>query len=1154
MKLILIYISIFSFLLTSYTVSAQHIIVGQGENTEEITKISDQGFTLNIKVKQIQFIKVKHKRDLYYSAQIPNFSKTLEIGNPQLPSYKQLIEVPKNANYQIVVKKMHFVVYDLDQYNVKAPLFPSQESMEKRVDAPIRFDINKSTYSSDAFYSEPLHTIEYLGEMRGQHIARLSLSPVEYNPVKNQIKLYDELEIEVVFNQLVEGIPSEKTKSYAPAFQHINQYLLNSQKTNSALTPVLGAQYPLKYVIVSDSSFRSSLQPFIKWKEKQGYKIIEAYTSDTAVGNTNSSIKNYLQGLYYAGTALDPAPSYVLFVGDVTQIPKYPGIVSSWAADLYYCEFTNDYFPEMMYGRFSANDTSELIPQIEKTIEYEKYLMANPSYLDTSILISGSDASHATTYGDGQINYGTANYFNSINNIYCKSYLYVNQSYNKDLEIRQNADSGAAFINYTAHGKVSGWYDPQFYTSHVSNMTNKGKYPLMVGNACLTNKFDGPSTCFGEALLRAKNKGAIGYIGASENTLWDEDYYWAVGYGNISSNPTYTTTTSGLYDLIFHTHGEAYSQWAINSYHYIQAGNMAVTRGGSNVRRYWELYHLMGDPSLMPYLKVPSTISATYSPLIPIGVTDFTVNTEPYALVAISQNDSLISSNYADSLGVATLYFPVFTQSGTVDIVISASQKQPYFGSLNVGSPNGPYIIYNAHQIIDSSQNNNRQADYNETVGLDIDLLNITSHDADSAFANLRSSSTSITLIDSTYYLGNFPGYDTLSFNDAFTFKVSPNAKDGELVKFYIDAVDSSLTPWTSHFFVSLYAPDILIHNTIVDDSQFGNGNGRLEAGETVYMYIPLSNSGSLDANQIHCSFTTSYTGVSIANTSLLIDTLKVDSIRYTQFEVTLNSGFNTGDIVVFDFSYDTHNRIDHKLITQLIGFVDEDFETGDFSMFDWITSDQKNWFVQDTVVFEGNYSSCSGLLGNSDTSSLQITLKVLSSDSISFFRKVSTESSFDFMYFFIDDISQGKWSGNSGWHKETFKVSEGTHTFKWSYIKDYYNVENRDAVFLDMISFPPTDAWTNVENAQNDLNSIKLMPNPATDYCVLSFEIEKASKADILLFDHKGRLVRTLKSNYTLHGGHQEVGINTQNLSSGIYFVRILSSEGQWNKKLIIL
>ncbi len=1152
MKLSLRYFIVFIFTLLSNTILAQSISIGGGENSEQLVDLSEQGFTLMLKVNTVQFIKVKHNKEFYYQASIPSFGKSLEIGNPQLPVYKRLIKIPENTHYHIEIRKMHFEIYNLDDYQINNYLFPHQESVEKREDAVIHFQLNKETYQKDAFYSNALYSIEELGEMRGVHIARLNISPIEYNPVKNQLKVYDEIEIRVVFD-LPEGISKQQQAAhYSPAFDILNSQLLNA-KAYTASPPNL-VQYPFTYVIVADSSFRQALQPFIRWKEKQGYKIIEAYTSDTAVGNTNTSIKNYLKSLYLAGTASNPAPSFVLFVGDVTQIPKYPGKYNSWAADLYYCEFTNDYFPEMMYGRFSANDTSQLNPQIQKTIEYEKYLMANPNFLDTSMLISGKDASFGPVYGDGQVNYGTSNYFNASNGVVCKSYLYVNQSYLKDVEIRQNADSGMAFINYTAHGLVDGWYDPRFKVSNVANMQNASKYPFMVGNACLTNKFDAP-VCFGEALLRARNKGAIGYIGASDNTLWDEDFYWAVGFGTISSNPSYSTTTAGLYDLIFHTHNESYSQQALNAYQYLQAGNLAVTQGGSNVRRYWELYHLMGDPTLMPYLKVPSPLTAVYSPLLPLGINYFEITTEPYALVAISRNDSLISSTLADSTGLATLYFTPFSQAGLVDIVITASQKQPFFGLTMAAQPTGPYVIYYDHLIIDSTENNNGQADYGEHIHLDMSMINITSFSADSSYAKLLTTDTMVTISDSIAYLGEIDGNDTVAFDTLFAFDVSTTAIDKHNVRFELYVEDSLGDHWTTHFYVDLFAPNIVIGNAHIDDSQYGNGNGRIDAGETVRMLIELHNTGSILASDINSMLTTNYSGVSIGNNTHFVDTLPSDSTRYAEFEITVGSSFAVGDIIKFDFSYSSKSYLGNKVFTQLVGQVDEDFETGDFSKFIWKSSNANNWQIENTIVYEGAYSSRSHAIGDNDTSSILITLNVLADDSISFYQKVSSEETYDVLGFYIDDKYQGSWSGLKPWQYEQFAVKEGIHTLRWSYSKDAYAADtNYDAGFLDMILFPPTDAWTNVENAKEQLQNIKLMPNPTSGSTVLSFELESAAKADIMLYDIKGQLVKVVKTGVMLRGGNQQVKIDTQNLKSGIYFVGIQSGDKRWFKKLIVL
>jgi hypothetical protein len=1154
MKIIkqLSFILIFSFLASISF--AQNIVIGRAENSEQYSEINQNGFILNLKTNQLQLSPVKYKEAIFYQLSIPSFSKSLEIGNPDLPIYRRLIEIPAHATYRIEVNKMHFTIYNLKEFQANHVLFPRQESVEKREDAEINFQINKTIYQTDSFYSNPLFSIDELGEMRGQHIGRLNISPVEYNPITQQLKVYDEIEIRVIFenNKSVLG-ENEKSRLYSPAFQGLNSAFINA-KAYATAPPTTGIQYPMKYVIVADSMFKNALIPFIKWKEKQGYKIIEAYTSDAAVGNTNASIKAYLQGLYNAGTAADPAPSYVLFVGDVTQIPKYPGLNNSWAADLYYCEFTNDYFPEMMYGRFSANDTSQLNPQIEKIIEYEKYLMGDPSFLDTSMLISGKDASHAPTYGDGQINYGTNNYFNSTNGIVCKDYLYVNQSYNKDLEIRQNADSGLAFINYTAHGFASGWHDPSFTSNHVANMKNAGKYPFMVGNACLTNKFDEP-VCFGEALLRARNKGAIGYIGASNNTLWDEDYYWAVGVGAISSNPTYSSTTSGLYDLIFHTHGEPHIKWALTAYQYLQAGNLAVTQGGSNVRRYWELYHLMGDPSLMPYRNIPSPLSATFNPIIPIGISYFDVMTEPYALVAISTNDSLISSNFADSTGLASLSFPPFTQAMQVDIIITASQKQPFFGTTQVAQINGPYIIYNDHQIVDSTQNNNAQADYGEHIQLNMAMANITSFVADSAFAYLQTNDTMVQIVDSVFYLGNFPASDTLWFDTLFSFDVIPNAVDGHIVKYTLKVVDSTNTSWSSTFNVKLFSPNINIGQAHINDSQFGNGNGRIDAGETFEMWINMGNTGSVMATNINCDLTTTYSGVSIASSAVSIDTLKIDSTSWAVFDVTVDNSYSAGNVIAFDFGFNSNSFTGSKVFTQLVGQVDEDFETGDFSKFIWESTNANNWQITQDVVYQGSYASRSHPIGHIDTSALTITLKVLSDDSISFYHREYTEPLYDVFSFSIDGILKGSWSGLKPWTKSTFPIKSGVHTLKWAYQKDYM-VEDTvyDAAFLDWIIFPPTDAWTSVENSEQSLNSLKLQPNPATDYSMLHFNIKEKGNAEIFIYDVHGKMVKVIKHNFELNGQEQQVKVDTQSLQSGIYIVGIQSGTNRWFKKLIIL
>ena len=268
--------------------------------------------------------------------------------------------------------------------------------------------------------------------------------------------------------------------------------------------------------------------------------------------------------------------------------------------------------------------------------------MSDPSFLENVIMISGVDASYAPTYGNGQINYGNEYYFNTSNGINSQTFLYP-ASGSSGSQILNLANQGSSFINYTAHGYEEGWADPSFDNNDVDNMSNNNKYPTMVGNCCLTNAFDS-GTCFGEALLRKSGGGAIGYIGGSDVTYWNEDYWWGVGSGSINANPTYSATGEGAYDGAFHENGE--DTWAIVNSAFMCVGNLAVVEANGMDDYYWEIYHLMGDPSVSTYFGTPNENTISYLPIIPMGSSSINISALPNSHVGISQNGVLLGSSF----------------------------------------------------------------------------------------------------------------------------------------------------------------------------------------------------------------------------------------------------------------------------------------------------------------------------------------------------------------------------------------------------------------------------------------------------------------------------------------------------------------------------
>lgn len=70
----------------------------------------------------------------------------------------------------------------------------------------------------------------------------------------------------------------------------------------------------------------------------------------------------------------------------------------------------------------------------------------------------------------------------------------------------------------------------------------------------------------------------------------------------------------------------------------------------------------------------------------------------------------------------------------------------------------------------------------------------------------------------------------------------------------------------------------------------------------------------------------------------------------------------------------------------------------------------------------------------------------------ISFQSRISSEPNYDNGYFFIDDQEKFKRSGDGSWITDTYEITPGTHTFRWSYSKDNKYSRHSDCLFVDNI------------------------------------------------------------------------------------------------------
>ena len=190
--------------------------------------------------------------------------------------------------------------------------------------------------------------------------------------------------------------------------------------------------------------------------------------------------------------------------------------------------------------------------------------------------------------------------------------------------------------------------------------------------------------------------------------------------------------------------------------------------------------------------------------------------------------------------------------------------------------------------------------------------------------------------------------------------------------------------------------------------------------------------------------------------------------------------------------------------ITVTTGFAmippDEDFETGDLTKLPWLTGGDGVWFVQNLVKHNDTYAGQSPVLGNNQSSYLEVTLDVPSAGTVSFWHKVSSAAG-DSLIFTLDGVEQERWSGEADWAYSGYAVSTpGIHTFRWEYAKDGSGSAGSDAGWLDNITFPPYGLVTHTVTPSAGANGSL---NPATPQTVnheftIQFTVTPASNYHI--------------------------------------------------------
>ena len=817
-------------LIFSVSVMAQQKIQLRSADKAECVKSDMTGLKASFSFSTIDAQDIQSERGTFSWLSLPNTVIDGNEGAPQIPVVNELIAVPFGANPRIEITSFSTTDYRLEDYDIKT-LVPRQPSLRKdQRPEEVPFVYNANAYQTRGLRSTPTASVFVDGTMRGIQVGKMTIEPVSYDPVNNILRVFNDIEVEVHFDDAdLRATEDMLVKTYTPYFDIVYKQLFNGDMLRDVYSqhPDLYTT-PVKMIVITTSTYanNATFQNWVKWKKQKGI-YTTVYTTATT-GTSASSIKSFIRNKYNTD-----APTFVVIVGDKDNVAaSQTGSATSKVTDLYYSSTTDsDLYPEMYLSRMPISSTTELANLLNKIMMYEQYTMADPSYLSKVLLIAGADDTWNPRVGQPTINYGKNNYFNSAHG-YTNIYSYLT-SYSG---CYNNLSTGVGFANYTAHGDNTMWYSPQFTVSNVSSLTNTNKYFWAMGNCCLAANWGYSGTCLAEALLRAANKGAFGYIGSCPETYWYEDYYFAVGAtSTFNSAPSYSATKKGCYDAMFVDTGFN----TLNSIPFI--GNIAVayaytassyytsSSSGCSQKYYWEAYHCLGDGSVMPYLVNPSANNVSHADIIPLGATSFTVSAIAGSYVSITVNDEIIGVAQVPSSG--TVNVPIIAQStpGTAHIVVTRQQRQPYIADIS--------LVGDVHFTVTAIANPTEGGSVTGADEYDYGTLATLTANANEGYTFVNwtidgvevgtESTYSFTVTEAVTLVANF------SLN-SYTVTATPSFVDGGAVtiggsrnrdEFFYDFEDGTLQGWTTLQGTNGDSPNSWMHSTNYDE-EYSTGNG----------------------------------------------------------------------------------------------------------------------------------------------------------------------------------------------------------------------------------------------------------------------------------------------------------------------------------------
>lgn len=1014
MKQLLVTLSLLLLLVTALV--AEQFTISDNQNGVRLISSNDSEVVLEMTLGHFNREAVSINGETWYHLNLKKEGLTLEAGMPQVPVIARSVIIPATSRMELSTLQSEYV-------DILMPVAPSKGNLTRDIDP------NSVPYTFSSFYSSgqqyPALTAQntepfVIRDYRGMTIR---FTPFVYLPATQTLRVYTRLRVALSNNgtDLTNALSTSRS-SYSAYFEEIYKGMfLNFESSKYPTLEENG-----KILVIKHSMFDDAIDPYIEWKRQNGLTVDIVDVS--VAGPTANQIQAFIANRYNQ----DPELTFVQIMGDAPQVPTLSS--GGGGSDPSFALITGgDNYPEIFVGRFSAQTVAEMQTQVQRTIYYERDIQAGADWIQKAMGIASnegggsqgdmgeSDQAHMELIRTDLLGYG----YSSVDQLYQATGATAAQ-------VSTNLNIGRGFVNYVGHGSNTSWSTTGFSNTNVNALTNDNMLPFIVSVACVNGNFVS-ITCFAEAWLRATNNtngaptGAVAHYASTINQSWNPPMR---GQDEIT-------------DLLI-----AESKQTIGGLFFNGSSRMTEVYGADGVSMY-KTWHIFGDASLMVRTKNPQELTANYTPVLFLGVGSFEVLTIPGARATLSNAGIVYGSAVANASGIATISIANPPQEPmNLTLTISAFNKVTHLGTVSVLPSTGPYVVVSETVVNDD---NNNTAEYGETINLNVSISNVGSDIANDVSISLSSTDPYLTILTNQEDIGNIPANGTGETTTGFSIEIANNVPDQHTAQLNI-TISSQTDEWQYVRTLQINAPAFGFGTMTIDEIQ-GDGNGRIDAGETVQLTLPILNNGHAQGNDVMAVImidAVQNVADPIVNSFTAIPAGGSADIMY---QVTFSSQIPMGTQVPITVILAAGEYSVTYNMSVVVGLMMEDFENG-FGNYPW-TFSGGDWTVDSTDPYNGSQSAKSATITHNQSTSMVVTMNVPEAGDISFYKKVSSEANYDYMKFYINNVLKNQWSGNVAWSQETYAVLPGNTTFKWEYMKDNIVSSGSDCAWVDNIVFP---------------------------------------------------------------------------------------------------